>query len=199
MVFCSWKIGLNLVVSDGSFIKTNFTGTVCTMRPTEFSTMIFGCGNVIMGDDGYGPAVVDELHAHYTLPDNVQAVDVGTAVREYLFDYLLAPEGRPDTIIILDAVDLPGRKPGEVFEIFPETIPAKKIHDFSLHQFPTVNLLQELEQNTGIKILILAAQVEYIPEEIQPGLSAAMSVAVTIACEKVTKILNDISESSQQE
>ena len=161
------------------------------MRPNENSTMIFGCGNVIMGDDGYGPTVVDELNAHYDLPDNVQAVDVGTCVREYLFDYLLAEELRPDRIIILDAVDFPDREPGEVFEILPDGIPAKKIHDFSLHQFPTVNLLQELEQNTGVKILILAAQVEYIPEEIAPGLSPAMSDAVTKACEKIAQILKE--------
>jgi coenzyme F420 hydrogenase subunit delta len=153
--------------------------------------MIFGCGNVIMGDDGYGPAVVDELNAHYDLSDDVQAVDVGTCVREYLFDYLLTEEGRPEQIIILDAVDFPDRKAGEIFQIFPDTIPAKKIHDFSLHQFPTVNLLQELEQHTGIKILILAAQIEFIPKEIQPGLSPAMSMAVTNACKKIFQILND--------
>ncbi|WP_457576846.1 hydrogenase maturation protease [Desulfomarina sp.] len=157
------------------------------MRPNNKKTMIFGCGNVIMGDDGYGPAVVDELHAHYDLPENTEAVDVGTCVREYLFDYLLTEEGRPDRIIILDAVDFPDRRPGEVFQIRPDSIPAKKIHDFSLHQFPTVNLLQELEENTGINILILAAQVEYIPKEIQPGLSPAMSAAVRKACEKIVQ------------
>ncbi len=144
-----------------------------------------------MGDDGYGPAVVDRLNSHYALDDTVQAIDVGTCVREYLFDYLLVEEGRPEQIIILDAVDFPDRKPGEVFQILPGMIPAKKIHDFSLHQFPTVNLLQELEEHTGIQILILAAQVQYIPDEIHPGLSAAMSGAVTEACNRISKILTD--------
>lgn len=160
------------------------------MRPTKYTTMVFGCGNVIMGDDGYGPAVVDELNARYKLPENVQAVDVGTCVREYLFDYLLAEDGRPERIIIIDAVEFPDRSPGEVFQILPADIPAKKIHDFSLHQFPTVNLLQELEENTGIRVLILAAQVEYIPEEIEPGLSVAMSKAVTVAAKKISQILS---------
>ncbi len=156
----------------------------------HYSTMIFGCGNVIMGDDGYGPAVVDRLNGHYALPDDLQAVDVGTCVREYLFDYLLMEEGRPQRIIILDAVDFADRSPGEVFQILPAQIPAKKIHDFSLHQFPTVNLLQELEQHTGIEVLILAAQIKYIPAEIAPGLSPAMAKAVTIACEKIAQILS---------
>lgn len=152
--------------------------------------MIFGCGNVIMGDDGFGPAVVDELQARYHLPEDVQAIDAGTGVREYLFDYLLMEEGRPERIIVLDAVDFEGRRPGEVFEIQPTEIPAKKIHDFSLHQFPTVNLLQELAEHTGIPVLILAAQIEFIPEEIAPGLSSPMVKAVTEACEKISQILS---------
>lgn len=153
--------------------------------------MIFGCGNAIMGDDGFGPAVVEQLNAYHTLPGNVQAVDAGTGVREHLFDYLLSEEGRPRTVVILDAVDFSGRKPGEVFRISPADIPAKKIHDFSLHQFPTVNLLLELQQHTGIRVIILAAQVEYIPEEIAPGLSPAMSAAVSTACEEVFRILSE--------
>ncbi|KJR97776.1 MAG: coenzyme F420 hydrogenase [Desulfobulbaceae bacterium BRH_c16a] len=159
------------------------------MRPIKNRAMIFGCGNIIMGDDGFGPAVVDDLQARYILPEDVQAIDAGTCIREYLFDYLLMEEGRPERIIVLDAVDFEGRKPGEVFEILPSEIPAKKIHDFSLHQFPTVNLLQELADNTGIPVLILAAQIEYIPEEIAPGLSSAMVKAVTEASEKIAQIL----------
>lgn len=160
------------------------------MKTSQEIVKVFGCGNVIMGDDAYGPSVIDKLHATYDIPGSVEVVDVGTCVREYLFDYLLTDEGRPDRIIILDAVDFTDRQPGEVFEIRPNQIPAKKIHDFSLHQFPTVNLLQELEENTGIKVLILAAQIECIPEEIAPGLSPAMTKAVSIACEKVSQVLS---------
>lgn len=160
------------------------------MRPTHNKTMIFGCGNLIMGDDGYGPAVIENLLVGYDLPEGVEAVDAGTCVREYLFDYLLTEDGRPQTIIIVDAVDFSSRQPGEVFEILPAEIPAKKIHDFSLHQFPTVNLLQELADHTGIKVLIIAAQIEFIPEEIAPGLSPVMTRAVTKTCEKLSQILS---------
>jgi coenzyme F420 hydrogenase subunit delta len=160
------------------------------MRLTEQKTMIFGCGNLIMGDDGFGPAVIEELQARYDLPGCITAVDAGTCVREYLFDYLLSEEGRPEKIVVLDAVDFTDRRPGEVFEILPSEIPAKKIHDFSLHQFPTVNLLQELAENTGIKVQIIAAQIEFIPEEIAPGLSLPMTQAVTETCEKLSQILS---------
>ena len=160
------------------------------MRPIAKKTMIFGCGNLIMGDDGFGPAVIDKLQSDYLLPPEIEAIDAGTGVREYLFDYLLSEEDRPERIIILDAVDFEGRQPGEVFELVPSQIPAKKIHDFSLHQFPTVNLLQELAEHTGISVTILVAQIKFIPEEIAPGLTPAMTEAVAKTCQKLSQILS---------
>ena len=156
-----------------------------------YSTVIFGCGNLIMGDDGFGPAVVQKLTDEYDLPEWATAIDAMTGIREYLFDYLLSEEGRPEHIIILDAVDFENRKAGEVFLIDSSSIPAKKIHDFSLHQFPTVNLLQELEVHTGIKVTIIAAQAEYIPVEIEEGFSASMITAVSEACEMIVQILSE--------
>jgi coenzyme F420 hydrogenase subunit delta len=144
-----------------------------------------------MGDDGFGPAVVDKLNGGTTLPDGVEAIDAMTGVREYLFDYLLSEEGRPEHIIILDAVDFEERIPGELFCIESSSIPAKKIHDFSLHQFPTVNLLQELEAHTSIRVTILAAQAEYIPVEIEPGLTKSMKSAVAKACEQILHIVQN--------
>ena len=155
------------------------------------STVIFGCGNTLMGDDGFGPAVVEKLNSDSALPKSVEAIDAMTGVREYLFDYLLSEEGRPDHIIILDAVDFEGKAPGEIFCIESSSIPAKKIHDFSLHQFPTVNLLQELETHTSIRVTILAAQAEYIPTEIEPGLTESMKSAVTRACEQILRIVQN--------
>ena len=154
------------------------------------STMIFGCGNLLMGDDGFGPAVIEELNRKNELPETAAAIDAMTGIREYLFDYLLSEEGRPEHIIILDAVDFAERLPGEIFLIDSAAIPAKKIHDFSLHQFPTVNLLHELEQHTGIKVTIIAAQAEYIPVEIEPGFSPSMTAAVPRACDMIMHLLS---------
>lgn len=153
---------------------------------------VFGCGNILIGDDGFGPAVIEDLQSCHDLPDAVLIEDVGTGIREYLFDFLLSPDLVPKTLIILDAVDFKGRRPGEVFTITPATIPAEKIHDFSLHQFPTVNLLQEIAEHTGTAVHIIAAQVEHIPDEIAPGLTPAMEKAVKGASEKVKELLSII-------
>ncbi len=156
--------------------------------PFSSCTVIFGCGNTLLGDDGYGPAVIARLEAKHVLAPEVKTVDAGTGIREYLFDYLLAPDIRPEKIIILDAVDFPDRNPGELFAIDPAEVPAAKIHDFSLHQFPTVNLLHELQRETGMNISILAAQVESIPDQVAPGLSIPMQKAVETACRKISEL-----------
>lgn len=150
------------------------------------TTLICGCGNTLLGDDGFGPAVVERLNSVYAhrLPADAAALDVGTSIRELLFDMILSPV-KPRRLIIVDAVDQPGRRPGEIFELRVEDIPAVKVHDFSLHQFPTVNLLQELTEHTGVEVHLVAVQIEEIPPEVRPGLSPPVAQAVERACEAV--------------
>ena len=155
------------------------------------SILIFGCGNIFFGDDGFGPAVVNHLQQNYALPEDVLAADMGTSIRNYLFDLTLSDK-KPQKIIIVDAADQPGRRPGEVFEIQVEDIPQKKTADFSLHQFPTVNMLQELKDYTQIDVVVLVAQTEMVPDEIKPGLSEIMQVAVSDACDRIMQCATSI-------
>ncbi len=156
----------------------------------EKSILVFGCGNILWGDDGFGPAVVDYLKEHYKVPDHVLVVDVGTSIRDILFDLVLS-EKKPRKIIVVDAVDYPDRQPGEVFEIPVEGIPHKKTSDFSLHQFPTVNMLKELKDHSRIDIKILVAQVKEIPEEVKPGLTPVMAAAIKPACERIMAFIKE--------
>jgi coenzyme F420 hydrogenase subunit delta len=157
------------------------------------NTLIFGCGNILWGDDGFGPAVIARLKEHYQLPEDVLALDVGTSIRDILFDLVLSDK-KPKKIFIIDAVEYPDRKPGEVFEIPVEGIPEKKTSDFSLHQFPTVNMLQELKEHSPIEIKILVAQIEFIPEEVAPGLTPTMVSAVDATCQRLMAELKEGAE-----
>jgi coenzyme F420 hydrogenase subunit delta len=152
------------------------------------SVLIFGCGNILFGDDGFGPAVVKYLQENHPLPADVLVLDVGTSIRDLLFDLVLS-EQKPQKIIVIDAVDQPDRKPGEVFEIPVEAIPLKKTADFSLHQFPTVNMLQELKEHTQVEIHIVVVQIQEIPEEVRPGLSAVVAGAIKDAAAQILHIL----------
>jgi coenzyme F420 hydrogenase subunit delta len=150
----------------------------------EKRVLIFGCGNILFGDDGFGPAVINRLNEQHNLPGDVLAMDVGTSIRDILFDLALS-EKKPAKLIIVDAVEYPDRTPGEVFEIPVEGIPAKKTADFSLHQFPTVNILQELKDQTAIEVKVIVGQAEKVPEEVGPGLSATMEAAVDTAIRRL--------------
>ena len=91
---------------------------------------------------------------------------------------------QPKRIIIVDAVDI-GRQPGEIFELDVSELTEIKIDDFSMHQLPTSNLLRELKDFCGVDVKIISAQVQYIPEEVSPGLSEVIKDSIPIACEKI--------------
>ncbi|RJQ65835.1 MAG: hydrogenase maturation protease [Desulfobacteraceae bacterium] len=154
----------------------------------EKSALIFGCGNILFGDDGFGPAVIHQLTQQHALPEDVLALDMGTSIRDTLLDLTLS-EKKPGLLLIVDAVDFPDRSPGEIFEIPVTQIPEKKASDFSLHQFPTINLLAKLKDQAKIKIIVLVAQVDHIPDEVSPGLSKTVQEAVKPACERIVQIL----------
>lgn len=144
--------------------------------------LIFGCGNILFGDDGFGPLVIEHLQQNHTIPPTVGAFDIGTSIGDILFDFLLSSR-RPSHIFIVDAVSAPNRTPGELFELDIQELPVSKSADFSLHQFPSVNLLMELRDDAGIQVQILAVQTAHIPDAVQPGLSAQVQAAVPRACD----------------
>ncbi len=155
----------------------------------EHKIAVFGCGNILFGDDGAGPAVIDALE-RLEIPEDVFIQDVGTGIRDVLFDYLLEPAMRPELLIIVDAVDFPGIPPGKILDLEPRDIPVQKVHDFSLHQFPTVNMLSEMAEATATKVKIFAIQVQTIPHEVQPGLSGPVAAAVQQVKEKIARLIH---------
>jgi hydrogenase maturation protease len=84
-------------------IKRDASINVILMR----KILVAGVGNRLMGDDGFGPRVIDLL-TNYTVPQNVELRDVGTAgitIATDLSDY--------DEIIFLDSMNLEG-EPGRL-------------------------------------------------------------------------------------
>lgn len=142
---------------------------------------IFGCGNVLFGDDGFGPAVIERLLFHHKLPGNVLAVDAGTGIGSFLFDIALSPAGISD-VFIVDAVSMEGRHPGELFELDIDKIPGVKAGDFALHQFPSVSMLREIQDHTPVNVTVLAVQAGFIPDTVKWGLTPAVQCAVEPAC-----------------
>jgi len=146
-------------------------------------TLVLGCGNELFGDDGFGPAVARRLGHGTKLPPSAVALDVGTSVREVLFNVVLSSL-RPRRIVVVDAVDR-GRHPGEVWLMEARDLPRVKCDDFSMHQLPTSNLLHELSELCGVEVTCVVGQVGELPSEVTPGLSAPMRHAVERAVDMI--------------
>lgn len=116
-------------------------------------------------------------------------IDAGTSVRDILFDLLLS-EKKPRKLIIVDAADCPGVAPGEIREIDIDQIRPEKMSDYSLHQFPTTNMLKELKEHTAIEIRLFVVQVTSLPDEVQVGLSEAVRAAVSEMCTRIIRELD---------
>ena len=147
--------------------------------------LILGVGNLLFGDDGFGPAVAEFLSRHYAISDDVYVMDVGTGVRRLLFTLSLS-ERQPEEIVIVDAVDW-GQEIGQVSEIPAEELPITKVDDFSLHQVPTSNMLRELQEHCGVQVTVVACDVGEIPPFIEPGLSPSTQQAVLTASNRIAK------------
>jgi len=149
--------------------------------------LVFGCGNTLFGNDGFGPEVVNHINAVHTFPDSVLILDAGTGIRDLVFDLLLV-ENPPETVIVIDAVTVEGRGQGEIFEIDIAKVPKEKLADFSLHQSPSSNLLSQLSER-GINVEVIAMNTESIPNEIRPGLCPKAKQAVKEAATRTIEKL----------
>ena len=145
--------------------------------------LILGVGNVLFGNDGFGPEVIDYLSRHFAMPEDVYAIDVGTGARKVLFTVSLS-ETRPQEIVVVDAVDW-GQEIGCVSEIPVESLPITKVDDFSLHQVPTSNMLRELQDDCGVKVTVIVCDVGEVLQMIEPGLSPDIQQSVIQACQQI--------------
>jgi coenzyme F420 hydrogenase subunit delta len=141
-----------------------------TLEHLAKRTLVLGCGNVLYGDDGFGPAVADELLERYRIPHEAAVFNLGLATRGFIFDVLLSDE-RPERIVVVDAMERRGKEPGEIFDVPLDELSREKVDDFSFHQGPTSNLLKELRDLCGVEIVIVSCQPERIPAEMERGLS----------------------------
>lgn len=148
--------------------------------------LILGVGNVLFGDDGFGPAVAEYMLSNCRIPDDVYVIDVGISAGDILFNIALS-QVKPKKIIVLDAVDL-NKEPGEVFELSIDDLPVSKMSDFSMHFFPSPNILKELKDNMDVDVVILACQAERMPEAVSPGLSDAVTQALPRASEMALQL-----------
>ena len=154
--------------------------------------LVLGAGNILFGDDGFGPAVIEELERR-KLPKDIYVMDVGSAARGILFNILLS-EKIPKVLIIVDSMtrQKAKKKPGTVLEVGLEGLGAEKSDDFQFHYVPTSNMLLDLRDQRGMTVIIIACVVKEIPkEQMYMGLSEPVKAAVPVAADLVLERAKD--------
>jgi coenzyme F420 hydrogenase subunit delta len=162
----------------------------CTPDYCGKPILVLGCGNVLFGDDGFGPAVIECILKRKNVPENACFMNAGSSVREILFNVVLS-DRKPERIIVIDAM-AGGRTPGTVAEVELDSIPKNKRDDFSMHHIPTSNLLRELRDFCGIEVTLIVLEPPEIPPEVRPGLSGAAGEAVDRAVRLIIEMCTDV-------
>lgn len=147
--------------------------------------LVLGCGNILFGDDGFGPAVIKHFQSHYTVPDDVSVLDVGTGARALLCTIALSPV-KPQKIVVVDTIDR-GGEPGEVSIVPIEELAPTIVDRPCLHQTPTSSLLKDVHDYSRVSIELITVQPDSIPAVVCPGLSRKVETAIPKACQYIVE------------
>jgi hydrogenase maturation protease len=148
-------------------------------------TIILGIGNQILGDDGVGVHVANELKKYIHHPDITieEAITGGMNLLDLILGY--------DKAIIIDAVKTETRENGEVKRI-PlndfSTMHSCNPHDISLSE--AIEMAKKMgETRIPKEIIIIGVMMKQIPCEFREKLSQKIAEAVPKAVEMT---LNEI-------
>ncbi len=156
------------------------------LTKTPFETLVIGCGNLLRGDDGVGPALIRHLWER-GLPEGVRLADGGTAGMDVSF-----PMRGAKRVILIDACcsdSPPGtlfRVPGEELEELP---PLEGLHSHSFrwdHALAFGRWLLKDDYPEEISVYLIEAG------NIDPGMELTEPVEKTMH-ELIDRLLQELS------
>ena len=148
-------------------------------RPTGKPTLVIGLGNPLMGDDGVGLVVLEQLAAQTFAPP-VEFVDGGT------WGLALLPDvERAGALLLIDAVH-GGGAPGTIYALGAQDIPRFLGAKLSPHQVDVRELLALAELRGALPsdlqvVGVQPASTAY-GEGLSPAAAAAVDALVAAAC-----------------
>jgi hydrogenase maturation protease len=136
--------------------------------------VVAGVGNVLRGDDGFGPAVIRALDAAGPLPPGVRTVEVGIGGIGLVHELL---DGC-DALVVVDAVNR-GGEPGSLYILEPEVPDASAISPAERQALAT-----DLHEVVPGQVLILARALNVLPPVVriigcQPAETEEFSLELT--------------------
>ncbi len=130
-------------------------------------------GNVLRGDDGFGPAVAARIGR---LPAGAELVETGIGGVALLQELLKGWDG----LVVVDAIDR-GAAPGTVFVMEPEVEEATHVPDVHLANPERVLSMARTLGCLPPRVVIVGcqpAEVDELCEELSPAVAGAIEIAV---------------------
>lgn len=155
----------------------------------EKETLILGCGNILLADDGFGFAVVQRLNElKESTPklksENVGIIDAGTGASHFILS-LIDEESKVKKVIITDIIDY-GLKPGEMTKLYPEDLPKIPKYHIDAHDMPLAGMLNDIHDRYGIEVVVIGCQYKYLSA---PDVCVELSDEVTAAIDKAVEMV----------
>jgi hydrogenase maturation protease len=136
--------------------------------------LVAGVGNLLRGDDGFGPAMT-KLLGH--LPVGVEVIETGIGGIALLQELMAGCDG----LILIDAVDR-GAAPGTVFVLEPEVPEGEHVPDVHLANPDRVLTMAKTMGVLPDRVRIIGCQpmeVDEVVMGLSPPVQAALATAVT--------------------
>lgn len=150
--------------------------------PDAPSRVLIGCvGNVLRGDDGFGPAVAARLS---DLPAPVTVVETGIGGIALLQELLAGCSG----LVLVDAVDR-GEAPGTIFLITPEVGEAEHVADVHLANPDRVLTMAKTMGALPERVLIVGCQPAGV-DALGAGLSPEVERGVEVAARHIREAVS---------
>jgi hydrogenase maturation protease len=143
--------------------------------------LVAGVGNVLRGDDGFGPAVT-ELLGH--LPEGVDVIETGIGGIALLQELMAGCDG----LVLIDALDR-GDEPGTVTVIEPEIPEAVHVPDVHLAD---PNRVLSMAKTMGVlpdRVVIVGCQPVGM-DDLGAGLSPQVQSALPAAVARIEETVN---------
>jgi hydrogenase maturation protease len=148
---------------------------------------VIGLGNVLMGDDGFGPTVIALLQAGWEFPRDVELVDGGTPG----LHILAAVHGRR-ALVLVDAVAGPG-VPGDLWRFRREDLAGLRIaarvspHDPAVLEALALGDLTGEGPSDALLVGVVPASLE-METKLTPPVRTACLAATALVVEELVRL-----------
>jgi len=149
--------------------------------------LIYGAGNLILSDEGFGVHFVRHMEEVYQVPENVELYDGGTLGIMVAFKF-----EESDKVILVDVVKLEG-EPGDVFRFEREDIMLKKIpvkmspHQIGLQEMLLISEMRDAPKPDLTFFGIIAGSLEP-GDQLTPPLQAGLEKVAALVIEELKSV-----------